>query len=191
MTVIKPYLNESFYNQQIECTSSSFVIITRDFIAIIFRVYVPFGLMLLANVLLIKSLLDSKKKINHDRSMKREHSFAIALILMNVFFLLNLIPQSVLIILLNFLPNKQNDVFYSTRTAFVITYYVSILNNVMPFLLHLKFNKIFYKETCNSLLELKYFVICKPKRIEDSSNGSNTVHQSSTRNILQSSNNRA
>lgn len=132
--------------ETVQCTSlSNVVLILRDSVTILFRIVLPFILTLVINILLIKSLIESKRKIKTEQSLKREHSFAITLIAMNIFFLINLLPLATTLIIL-FMIRYDNLKLVGATFAFAIAYYISILNNVMPFCIHLKFNRLFYKE---------------------------------------------
>lgn len=82
---------------------------------------------------------------------------------MNIFYLLNLLPFSASVIILNTITNQTTPAYAIIQLYATISYYIAALNSVLPFLLHLKFNKIFFKEFCKIFLEAKLFVSWKPK----------------------------
>lgn len=138
----------------VQCTSNSAELLFYiDLVNILSRMILPFILMIIINTLLILTLFASKSKIKHkiDTKIKREHNFALSLIILNLFFLVNLIPYSITTVLVNLSQFKTLDKLIIAALAFVISSYIALLNNVLPFLIHLKFNKLFAKEFASIL----------------------------------------
>jgi hypothetical protein len=65
---------------------SADVALATDLIQVFFRSYIPFGLMLILNIILTRKFIRSKQKLNRESSMKRENNFTFTVIAMNLTF---------------------------------------------------------------------------------------------------------
>ncbi|CAF0854950.1 unnamed protein product [Brachionus calyciflorus] len=149
-------LQYSYNNQSLTfCTSSTAIYYAKEAIHILSRTVCPFLIMLVANINLIMALRKSKLKFKRDKSMKREYYFASSLIIMNSMFLALLIPLELSKILATLL-SSQLTIFTGVITIiYYVTTYISAFNHFSSFFINLKFNKIFYKEVCRCINEIK------------------------------------
>jgi hypothetical protein len=125
------------------------------------RSIVPFVIMVILNVLLIKHIAESRKRIAQNRSQKRENHFTIAVTLMNGAFFVTNFPRFVTTIMnITFtysglpptedpnLLNAQLSVFYTTCIIF------SLVFTLAQFWLDLTLNSLFRKEVIDLFLRI-------------------------------------
>ena len=134
------------------CTYSNTISLLTDFVNVFFRFLIPFGLMIVLNVLLSKNLYESKKKAaSKNRSFKRERNYTITVIGLNVlFFVLNL-PWAVyyalshiqMIGVIIFDPHLDNAILGIMNAVVFSIFY---LNNLSSFFLNLFFNRVFRRQ---------------------------------------------
>ena len=149
------------------CTSQRSVVFARDMIAASFRAVLPFIFMVLGNIFLIRALIKSKRRSRGKKqsktalsSMKKEVQFTISIFAMNLMFMIVYLPLTITVYtsgFLAFFPNLASASFKATNAlVFNISVYIAFLNNTLPLLINLKFNKIFRKELINMLFEVRY-----------------------------------
>lgn len=141
------------------CTSDLASNNYREIVHIIMRTALPFTIMLTANLNLIKAVKKSRLKLKKEKSLKREYYFASSLIIMNSYFLANLIPLELSKILASIF-SSQISIFSGIITIiYFVATYVSAFNHVFPFFINLKFNKIFYNEFRQTIYQLNNLFI--------------------------------
>ena len=142
------------------CTTNEIIINLRDGLTIIFRSILPFIVMIILNISLIRNLFIMKKKFNMTRSLSRELNFSFSIIALNVLFLISILPNIVCLILLNIYQYGFKSQLTSKNLVIInLTFSVSIFfltyNYVFPFFVNLKFNKLFRKELVLFLKNLR------------------------------------
>ncbi|CAF0953843.1 unnamed protein product [Brachionus calyciflorus] len=152
-------LNNSTNLTTVTCVASTpLVLFLRDLAAISLRTAIPFFLIFTTNTLLIRFVIVSRQEFkNNLNSWRKKQNFAFSIIAMNIFFLFNLIPVAITTILFNIYQTNP-QILAGVNLATFISIYISILNQSCPFLINLKFNKLFFKEFVNMIKELKGFV---------------------------------
>lgn len=125
------------------------------------------------------TLIDSKRKFKANKSLQKEFNFARVIMIMNFFFLVNMIPLGITYIILNvYQTQRSSTTFYGASLSLNITGCISAFYGAYSLFIHLKFNKIFYKEFVTILVQYKYFILCKKSIKEDqvtTRNSSNTI----------------
>lgn len=125
------------------CTGDGLVLKIRDIVVIIFRMIIPFILTLLLNIVLIVKLVKVKKNIRKgDSFMMREYKFAFSIIVLNVLFILTLIPNIVALIYSNLAPNAPEIATFMRQLSQLIASY----NYCFNFFINLITNNMFRKE---------------------------------------------
>ena len=139
------------------CTSEKRIVLARDMVAASFRSILPFLSMLAGNVILIRALIQSKLRSkgqtlnkSPQKSMKKEIQFTVAILSMNMIFIVVYLPLTVTLYISGILaynPSLASATFKAGNAlAFNISVYIAFLNNSLPLLINLKFNHIFRKE---------------------------------------------
>ena len=162
--------NKTFQTYK-SCVSDMDETISSDFISIMLRTYIPFVVMIVLNGIMIKKIMKSsrmslKQTINHQR---KEYQFTISVMLVNVFFFVVNLPESVFNIVYDYY--LYSGVFLSSST-FRLTYYLiagifsdfSLLFQTFSFFSYLAFNRVFRRQF--KILFLKIF-FCIPKRTNE------------------------
>jgi hypothetical protein len=164
------------------CTSSPTLLLIRDMCAQFSRTIIPYISMIFLNSILIKALIDSKKKfLAKNDSMRKEYLFAIGLILNNTIFFMILSPLLLSTLVLNYYQFILNMPL-STRTMIAISFVnnvtisIALLNQMLPFVSNIAFNKLFRGEFLSMLKDLRYYVGHKNNRIGISKQNTNTIH---------------
>ena len=125
------------------CTGDAQVIEIRDTVVILFRMILPFILTLLLNIVLIVKLIRVKKMLtNRDTFMLRECKFALTLIVLNVLFILTLIPTIIALIYSNMMTNIPEMVNFVRHLSQLISSY----NYCFNFFINLITNAMFRRE---------------------------------------------
>lgn len=142
----------------VTCTSSHLVVTIRDVIAIMLRGVLPFILIMIGNSLLARALFKSKRRahsISRRSSMKsrRERNFALSIFIMDILFVIFLIPMLVTIVIsnLHMFIGVSEPMRAAAYLAYMMSIYFSGLTLASPFLVNLIFNKIFRAELVNFL----------------------------------------
>ena len=143
------------------CTSYEIAINIRDMSVIIFRTLLPFFVMFILNISLIRNVLSMKKKLNITRSLSRELNFSFSIIALNMLFLISLLPNMVCLILLNIFQYGFKSQLTSKNLAiinfgFSISIFFITYNYAFPFLVNLKFNKLFRNELVLFIKKLRF-----------------------------------
>ncbi|CAF0808259.1 unnamed protein product [Brachionus calyciflorus] len=147
---------ESGNTTRVICTGDPFIVLFRDLISQVFRVYMPYITVFFLNLWLIKILTQSKRKVLNNTSRK-DWSFAFSIMSMNVFYCINSAPLSVIIILTQINANDSYYRSYITIFSLFATY-LNMFNHYFTIFINLKFNKIFrleFKDLMRKWLRLK------------------------------------
>ena len=148
-----------YYNDTLVCTQANLnILIAQDFIFVLMRIILPFVIMVICNVVLVKHISKTRRAVIHGRKQKREHSFTIAVSIMNGSFLVFNIGVVVYYLIVYFLYFSRISFSlissYSIFTlygSFVILF--SYIFTFSEFFIDMFFNKVFRKEIY-SLLRL-------------------------------------
>ena len=141
-------------NKSGSCKADFAAKFSADIISIFMRTYIPFGFMLIFNILMIRKIFKSKKLVvatqNSEFSRKETH-FTLAVIACDVYFLLINFPLSIFYIFY--------DIYYYSGTfdvdpllfnkylfANAVFSDFSFLVQTLPFFMYLTFNKLFRNE---------------------------------------------
>jgi hypothetical protein len=137
-------------------TSSNVIDFIADLLNIVLRAYIPFVIIFILNVLIIKKIVNSKKKIVENGSCysSKSTSFSTAVISMNVLYLLLYTPWCVSFLLFSineFLDHdfvKSNTENQSHRLTLIttLTDCIAFINNYSLFFICLLFNNLFREE---------------------------------------------
>ena len=154
------------------CSGSPLLVNIRDGIAMLFRIILPFILMLIFNIILIKSLIKTKRNLNIDRSLRKEEKFARSILALNFLFFITTLPYLIALVLLNLFQYSSKSTFSSSETALInfslsVAVSISVYNHGLPCLVNLYFNKVFREEFFNLITNTKNF-LTTPNQIKSS-----------------------
>jgi hypothetical protein len=157
------------------------LLLAQDLIFIIMRIIIPFFIMMICNIVLIKHIRKSRKRIIRGRNEKRDNSFTISVTIMNGSFLIcniGVIAYYCIVYYSTFsgvaLDKVQNAIVTLYGTAALI---VSYLFTISQFFIDITFNKIFRKEIFSAFL----FISGRRNQIEETRVG-NTQNQNTAAN---------
>ena len=158
-TSLNPSTNQTIITKL--CTSYEIAINIRDIVTIIIRTLLPFIVMFILNISLIRNLIITKKSLNITRSLSREFNFSFSIIALNMLFLISLLPNMVSLILLNIFQYGFKSQLTSKNLAiinfgFSISIFFITYNYAFPFLVNLKFNKLFRNEFVLFIKKLRF-----------------------------------
>ena len=151
--------NLYFYINVNSCTADNAIIISSDIISILLRTYIPFTLMIVFNVVMVKKAFE-KAKIALKRSStnltRKEYQFTVAVVAYDIFFLILNFPRSLYFIMYDvnlysgaFNGNALFSANYSVFNA--VTSNIATLVQTFSFLTYLAFNKLYRKELIYSI----------------------------------------
>ena len=126
------------------------IVLVQDLIFILMQIILPFVIMVICNVVLVKHINKTRRVVIRGRNQKREHSFTIAVSIMNGSFLVCNIGVVVyyfivyfLIFLRTPLNSHSNDIF----TLYgICSIFFSYIFTFSEFFIDMFFNKVFRKE---------------------------------------------
>ncbi|RNA22835.1 hypothetical protein BpHYR1_011906 [Brachionus plicatilis] len=127
------------------CVRSKTVKILSDTITALLRSIIPLVLFLIFNSLMLKTLIDSKRKIARNIKIKREIQFGLSLFLTNTVFLVLNLPLAIIYLVENFAnlsPIQYEEIVFAHFIADAIAYF----NFGVYFFLNAIFNYSFRKE---------------------------------------------
>ena len=140
------------------CGSTPQIEFMIDTMRIMSRIVIPFIIVLVMDALLIYKLIQLKRKVKANTSMKKEYNFSKIIAVSCLFFVLSLTPLMIVLILMNFYKEevnsslRMNTIFNSAKgLALLVTSY----NYISQFLINLKFSTMFREELLNFLKGLK------------------------------------
>jgi hypothetical protein len=138
------------------CKTNTIISLIRDSLSQLFRTIIPYVLMIIFNFLLIRTVLNSKKRLGRCDKAKREYYFAFSLIANNVIYFVALSPLLASLLVLDYYKFVLKMAPNSREMAKIIlihniTVYLALLDNILPFLSHVMFNKLFRLEFFNMI----------------------------------------
>ena len=143
-----------FFYMNGNCTADNGIIISSDIISIIFRTYIPFTLMIIFNLVMIKKACNRAKVSTmrkSTKSHKKEYQFTVAVIAYDIFFLILNFPRSLYFIMYDvnlysgaFNGNALFSANYSIFNA--VTSNLATFIQTFSFLIYMAFNKIYQQE---------------------------------------------
>jgi hypothetical protein len=155
---LKLYLEKSD-DGVLRCTGSDLEILLIDVIAQVFRILLPFSIMLVVSIMLLWKFYQVKKATCiHSklvfRKSNRDNWFIANIIALNILFFVSHFPATVIILMLdqkkygnfNYLNLNSSKEILDLKYAYVFASYIIAYNYVCSFLINLKFNKMFYAE---------------------------------------------
>jgi hypothetical protein len=139
----------SLYNQTnatvtLSCIADYSILLSKNIITIIFRIFLPFTVMIVSDIILIYKL----KKEKGERYSKKEKAFSHSVLALSILFLITHLPFAILLIYQTVLEFRDTN--YKTNFTISLLYELSIIftayNYVFPTLVNLTFNKLFREE---------------------------------------------
>jgi hypothetical protein len=153
-------LNQTFMVKV--CFSEPIVILLRDVISELLRLYIPFVLMVFLNITLFRDLkmstnseIGSSLMLNNKnekkRFFKKEIYYGFTIFVLNILFFLTHIPIAIFVIIRSidqyvFQQSVTPQSIDNSYFMFLITIFIGSFYYSMAFLTHLVFNKHFYTE---------------------------------------------
>jgi hypothetical protein len=143
-----------FFYMNGNCTAHNAIIISSDIISILFRTYIPFTLMIIFNLMMIKKACNRAKVSTMRKSTnltRKEYQFTVAVIAYDIFFLLLNFPRSLYFIMydVNLYSGAfdGNPIFSANYSIFnAVTSNLVTFIQTFSFLIYLAFNKIYQQE---------------------------------------------
>ena len=126
------------------------IVFAQDLIFVLMRIIFPFFIMVICNVVLVKHISKTRRVVIRGRKQKREHSFTIAVSIINGSFLVCNIGVVVYYFIFYFLYFSGNQM--PIRSLNILTFYglcanlFSYIFTFSEFFIDMFFNKVFRKE---------------------------------------------
>jgi hypothetical protein len=145
-------LNQSINvtSDTLSCTSSYGLGLYTDIMVVLLRSYIPFGIMFSMNIVTTKKLVESKKHVVQNRSLKKEMHFTKTVIFMDLMFFILYTPWSIWYAVnrtSGSLPSLQSPLISAYLNFFQSIFFsMAFLNNCASFFLNITFNNLFRKE---------------------------------------------
>jgi hypothetical protein len=141
----------TFINNTLVCTQSNLdILFIQDMIFVLMRIILPFVIMVSCNVFLVKHISKTRKLVIRGRKQKREHSFTIAVSIMNASFLVCNIGVAVYYVVIYYLafsgdsmPSRPYNIFIMFGSCATLFSYIFTFSE---FFIDMFFNKVFRKE---------------------------------------------
>lgn len=134
---------------------NSDLVLAQDLVFLVMRILLPFIIMTVCNAVLISHIRKSRQRIVHGRDEKKERSFTMAVVIMNVWFLVCNIGAVVYFIVFYYMkftglswplvPFYINSLYGACATL------LSYVFTLSQFFIDMIFNKIFRKEMIAAL----------------------------------------
>ena len=136
-------------NQKGACKPDFLVKISTDIISIFLRTYIPFGLMVIFNTIMIRKILKNKRIVaNQSANSRKEAQFTLAVIASNAYFLVLNLPLSLFYIFYD--VNLYSAAFVNPSSFFdkyllanTIINDIAACEQTFSFFIYLAFNKLF------------------------------------------------
>jgi hypothetical protein len=139
--------NDTFYiNIEVfKCNSIKIVSVASDILNLLLRYFIPFIIFFIINILIIQHFRAQAKKLRCKKMNKGAKKFLTSIIIINMLFLILLLPGSIsfILIYIQFIQSSSENLSYIMVNFFNLSLTISYLNNTAPFFTHLIFNKIF------------------------------------------------
>ena len=129
-----------------ECRADFEVQISSDIISTFFRTYLPFFIMLIFNIFMIRKIVENNRNLsNQTNHSRKENHFTVAVIAFDIFFFIVNFPLSLAYILCDI--NFYSDVFHEYYIlVYNITINISFFKQAFSFFLYFSCNKLFRNE---------------------------------------------
>lgn len=134
------------------CTSSGAINITTDIVAIIFRTYLPFTLMIIFNLIMIQKIFKSSKvKAKQTAVARREYQLTFAVMAFDVYFFFVNFPLSCYFIFYdvnNYSGAMDNNPLFTAQYSLfnTVTSNFAFFQQTFSFVMYMIFNKLFRAE---------------------------------------------
>lgn len=135
----------------------------RSSISVLFRLIIPFTLIVIMNYFLIKRLATTSHNLLVTSQIHKDYSFTYAVVFIDLLFWAALLPNAIMILVVYLYGYNESNA-YSTRTfalltlANCISYSITFYSYAFSFFINFKFNKLFKNElfiVCNEI-KLKF-----------------------------------
>lgn len=144
--------NLFFYFESGSCKSSNDITLITDVISILIRTYIPFGVMVVLNFLMIRKLFKSDRLTFKQNSLSRkEYQFTVAVMAYDAYFLFFNFPLSVHYIMFDInlysgalKGDPAMNAGYNLYSSVAINF--SLLVQILSFFMYTAFNKLFRQE---------------------------------------------
>ena len=156
------------------CTSSKSLILIRDMVSTIMRIFLPLMLQASINAVLIYKLFTIRNQVKSSRmtfTMKRDHKFAFTIIVLNVIAIITEFPVIVYLAYINVYGYSQSLIVTTSNQsaiasfAYLCTMALSSFTYVALFFVNMATNKLFRRE-CSKL------ILCVGQSISNTLSGS-------------------
>lgn len=144
--------NFLFYKIGPVCSSDYVVAISSDLISISLRTYIPFTLMILFNIFMVRKIFRNRAALKQNNTdHKKEFHFTMAVIAFDIYFLFINFPLSVFYIMndINLYSNAlKGDPVFSAKYSLAALSISTYANCVQAFsiVMHLAFNRLYRSE---------------------------------------------
>ena len=149
------------------CIQTKQVSIATDFISILMRLYIPLFIMVALNLIVVKKLFKSKKKVKknqtvsvHNSSKTNEHKFMISTITMDFIFWIFYVPVSINLTLsiINTFPGALDPPIAAAKYKFYVN-----CSQLVAFTYHSVI--IFIQVTFNHYYRNEFFILFRIKKV--------------------------
>ena len=148
------------------CNSLFIPILVSDTTSLLFRTVIPFTIIAISNIVMVRKLRQSKFKVYADKKLKKENQFTFIVIFLNAIFLISQVPLSAINVwrlLQHFLKFDQfqlDEIKFLYNISFMLVY----LYESSQFVINMVFNRIFRR------IFFKKFICKKPSKNQSISN---------------------
>lgn len=161
------------------CTqSNSNLVLAQDLIYVSMRILLPFIIMVVCNVILIKHIRKSRNRVIRGRNERKEQSFTKAVAIMNVSFIIcniGVVAYYIIVYYLKFSGNKLGQVpTYINSLYGTCAILVSYIFTLSQFFVDIIFNKVFRKE----ILLVFLILTGRQNQVEETRGGNTNTHNS-------------
>ena len=130
--------------------ANSSIVFAQDMIFVIMRIIIPFIIMVICNVFLVKHISKTRKAVIRGREKKRENSFTMTVSIMNGCYLICNISVVVYYFILYYLRFSKTSLpsptYYRINLYGTCAILFSYIFTLFQFLIDMFFNKVFRKE---------------------------------------------
>lgn len=150
--------------------------LAQDILFVIMRIILPFIIMVVCNIILINYIRQSRNRIIRGRKERKEHSFTLAVTIMNGSFLICNIGVVVYYIIFYYLKFSGTTLplvpFYMNQLYGTCAVLFSFIFTLSQFLIDMIFNKVFRKE----ILVVFLIVTGRRNQVEETRAGNSQTH---------------
>ena len=183
MTIMILDIPNLFFYINRSCTADNAIIVSSDIISIFLRTYIPFTLMIVFNIVMIKKTFN-RAKVNITRKLtnltRKEYQFTIAVIAYDIFFLFLNFPRSLYFIMYDvnlysgaFNGNSLFSAIYSVFNA--VTSNLATFVQTFSFVTYLAFNKLYRKEFLYLIGKILHISILRRLYIDHTETANNST----------------